>query len=119
MFAKAREHRHTEKNDISKRRQEDLTTLAREMTKVEDAIINTNSIEMRTKFEDKRQALNTRKMDLQKVIDEDSINPDNFKRLLEKSKLLFLGPEIILTEPDLELRQVLLGVQTADHILWR
>ncbi len=118
IFSKAREHRDTNKSDINKRRQDDITSLVKEMAKVENAIVNAGSDELRVNFEGKRKELNLKKMELQKVIDEDAINPDDFNRLLEKSRLLFLSPENILTEPNMELRQLLLGVQTGDHILW-
>ena len=118
IFSKAWEHRQTEKNDINKRRQDGLAILIREMTKVENAIVNAATPELRSKFEDKWQGLNTQKMDLQKIIDENSIHPDEFKRILTRSKLLFLSSKDILNEPNLELRQILLGVQTSDHISW-
>ena len=117
IFTEAREHWDTNKSDINKRRQDDLILLVKEMVKVENAIVNASNDELRKNFESKRQGLNVKRIELQKVIDEESIHPDDFDRLLEKSKLLFLSPEHILTEPNMELRQILLGVQTGDHIL--
>lgn len=116
VFDDARQNMTAMKSEMANRKKDEIGIIKNEMSKLENKIISLSNNELILKLEEKRHDLNSRKTQLEKIIEEETVKPEHFDRILKRSQVLFTAPELIDQEPNAELKQLLIGVQTESKI---